>query len=120
VPVTREGRYYGDPTPSAAILPSASRGIGTSNLAVGGSEDARRLVATLVITDRGAAGVLDVSLQESVDGTNWDTCGAFPQKNAAGSHRRAFPVTPGSSLRWAWTVAGNAITFAVSDVGGYV
>jgi hypothetical protein len=120
MPITTDRRFYGDSDPaSRASLDPASRGTGSANAATGGAENARRLVATLNVTDKGAAGVLDVSLQESIDGTNWDTVGAFPQKNANGTHRKSFAVTPGASLRWAWTVAGNAVVFAVEDVRQY-
>jgi hypothetical protein len=120
MPITSERRFYADSEPAPrAALASESRDTGSDTAAVGGAENARRLVATLNVTDKGAAGVLDVSLEESIDGTNWDSVGAFPQKNADGTHRRAFDVTPGASLRWAWTVAGNAVVFAVEDVRQY-
>jgi hypothetical protein len=63
----------------------------------------------------GTTPALDVLLQDSLDGVNWNTIGTFAQKTAAS--REVVNVTSpfAKRLRIGWTIAGTtpSFTFAV-------
>lgn len=97
-------------------LASASRAVGTANGTAFTVADAQEINARLNITDHNG-GTLDASLQGSVDGTNWDTIGSWPQKSGAnGTHSKVFGVRGYRQARWAWTVATAAVTFQIDQV----
>jgi hypothetical protein len=63
----------------------------------------------------GTTPVLDVLIQDSLDGTNWNTIGTFAQKTAT-SREVVNVTTPfAKRLRVSWTIAGAgaSFTFAV-------
>lgn len=63
----------------------------------------------------GTSPTLDVVVEDTLDGTNWNTIGTFAQKTAAG--REVVNITGlfSDTLRVRWTVAGTtpSFTFAV-------
>jgi hypothetical protein len=64
----------------------------------------------------GTTPTLDVVLEDSLDGTNWNTVKAFAQKIAAG--REVVNVLPadqfGQPLRMRWTIGGGTPSFTFS------
>lgn len=111
-----QGRYFPEPeTRTDAAIASAARtatGVGTAF----DTQGARQFDATLTISAAGGTTpTLDVRLETTVDGTNWHTVAAFPQKNATGTDAKPF-VGLGEQCRWAWTIAGTtpSFTFAIS------
>lgn len=59
----------------------------------------------------GTSPTLDVVVEDSLDGTNWNTVGTFAQKTAAG--REVIDVTSPFSdrLRVRWTIGGTTPSF---------
>ena len=84
-------RHYQEPeTRADAALASAARAASGTGPAFG-TEDLVNLEATLDVTAvSGTSPTLDVRLETTVDGTNWDTVAAFPQRTATGQRGKAF------------------------------
>lgn len=86
--------------------------------AVAGFGDKVTLRVQLSITAAsGTAPTLDVVLEDTIDGTNWNVVGTFGQKTAAG--REVVNITSPFSdrLRARWTVAGTTPSFTFSVLG---
>jgi hypothetical protein len=118
--VTRAGRVFSTPEDATRAGVAGGARTATANGTPFDTEDALAISATLAITAvAGTTPTLDVKLQESVDGTNWNDVGAFPQKTGSGTHGRTFgPLTPGSQCRWVWTIGGSAgpsFTFSIDN-----
>lgn len=80
-----------------------------------GFEVASTLRAQLDVTAAaGTTPTLDVVLEDTLDGTNWNTVGTFTQQVAAG--REVINVTGlfTDRLRVRWTVAGVGASFTFS------
>lgn len=78
---------------------------------------AKTLRAQLNVTAAGGVGpTLDVLIEDSLDGTNWNTIGTFSQKTAVS--REVINVTNPFSeqLRARWTIGGTTPTFTFSIV----
>jgi hypothetical protein len=70
-----------------------------------------------VTAHAGTTPTLDVVLETSVDGTNWDQVGAFPQVTGDVAGRGKAFAGLGRKCRWKWTIggtAGQSFTFAVA------
>ncbi len=85
---------------------------------VAGFGDRVSLRAQLNVT--GAAGTsptLDVVIEDTLDGTNWNVLGTFTQRTAAG--REVINITGlfTDRLRVRWTVGGTAPSFTFSVLG---
>lgn len=98
-------------------LASAARGASGVGAAFA-TEDVVNIEATLAITAHaGTTPTLDVRLETSVDGVNWDTVAAFPQFTGDVAARGKAFAGIGRQCRWAWTIGGTAgpsFTFAIA------
>lgn len=98
-------------------LASAARGASGTGAAFD-AEDVVNIEATLAVTAHaGTAPTLDVVLETSVDGTNWDQVGAFPQQTGDVAGRGKAFAGLGRKCRWKWTIGGSAgqsFTFGVT------
>lgn len=114
--VTGAGRFYRTPEGAARAAVAAGARTTTATGTPFNTEDAIAFSAKLSITAAsGTTPTLDLKLQESVDGTNWNDVAAFPQKTGAGTHSKTFgPLTPGSQCRWSWTIGGTTPSFNFS------
>lgn len=111
-PIDTRGRFFRDTeSRDDCNLVSAVRttsGTGTA-FVVG---EAIELEATLVITAAsGTSPTVDVRLETTVDGTNYDTVAAFPQQTTTQAGRGKVFAPLGQSCRWAWTIAGTTPSF---------
>jgi hypothetical protein len=84
--------------------------------------DAGRVAAKLrfqlnVTAASGTSPTLDVVVEDTLDGTNWNTVGTFAQRTAAG--RQVIDITSPFSgrLRVRWTIGGTSPSFTFSVVG---
>lgn len=96
---------------------SAARTTSGNSGSLDGYGAATTLRAQLEVTaSSGTSPTLDVILEDSLDGTNWNTVGTFTQ--ATGATREVINVTTpfGPYLRVSWTVAGTtpSLTFSVT------
>ncbi len=99
-----------------AAVASAARTTAGNSGELGDYSGAGSLRAQLDVTaSGGTTPTLNVLIEDSLDGTNWNTVGTFAQKVAAG--REVLNVTSpfARRLRVSWTIAGGtpSFTFAV-------
>lgn len=94
------------------VVASAARTTSSNTAALTGWGAAVRLRAQLNVTAAsGTTPTLDVVIEDSLDGTNWNTVGTFVQKTTTG--REVIIVTNmfAEQLRVRWTVAGTTPSF---------
>lgn len=108
MPVDTRGRYYADEEarPDADLASGTRTASGTG--AAFATHEALAFEATLAVT--AATGTLDVRLETTVDGANWDTVAAFPQAAAPLTRGKVFGPL-GDQCRWAWTIGGATPSF---------
>ena len=104
------------PASIVTLLASGARTATVTGAAVIGLADARQLVIQLNVTAvTGTVPLLDVVVQDTVDGTNWNTIATFAQATAV--TREVIRVTTAftDQLRVVGTIAGTtpSFTFAV-------
>jgi hypothetical protein len=97
------------------FVESAARTASGDSGPQGGFGDERTLRAQLDVTAAAGTGpTLDVVLEDTLDGANWNVIGTFAQKTAPG--REVINVTAPFTdrLRARWTVGGTAPSFTFS------
>lgn len=97
------------------LVASAARTTSSDSGALDGYGPAVRAVVQLDVTAAsGTSPTLDVVVEDTVDGTNYNTVATFAQKVAAG--REAVRVTTpfSDTLRVRWTIAGTTPSFTFS------
>lgn len=95
-----------------ALVQSAARTTSGSSAASTGYAASTTLRAQLNVTAAaGTSPTLNVLVEDSLDGSNWNTIGTFAQKTAAG--REVINVTTpfADRVRISWTVAGTSPSF---------
>lgn len=102
------------------LAASAARTASGSSAATGGFSGFPKLRCQLDVTAAsGTSPTLDVVIEDTLDGTNYNAIGTFTQRTAAG--RQVIDVTSpfADSVRARWTVGGTtpSFTFSVIVVG---
>lgn len=100
---------------TTTIAASAARTISGDTGTLPGYGPAESLRAQLDVTAAsGTSPTLNVVLEDTLDGTNWNVIGTFAQRTAAG--REVITVTTPFSdqLRARWTVGGTTPSFTFS------
>lgn len=110
-PQDAQGRYTPDAEARTAADVSSAARTATGTGTAFDTSDLVALFATLTVSARsGTNPTLDVTLETTVDGTNWYTAGSFTQKTATGSEAKAFGAL-GPQCRWKWTIGGTTPSF---------
>lgn len=94
------------------LAQSAARTTSGSSAEAAGYAAATTLRAQLNVTAvAGTSPTLNVVIEDSLDGTNWNTIGTFAQKTANG--REVINVTTpfADRVRISWTIAGTTPSF---------
>ncbi len=93
------------------VVASASRTATGNSATLSGYGGANTLRAQLDVSAASASDTLDVVIQDTLDGTNWNTIGTFAQKTATG--REVINVTTpfADRIRVLWTIGGTAPDF---------
>ncbi|MDP9474435.1 MAG: hypothetical protein M3R38_01830 [Actinomycetota bacterium] len=95
--------------PSAARTASGDSGIWT------GFSDSSTLRAQLDVTAFAGTGpTLDVVIEDSLDGTTWNTLVTFSQKTGGGRQVVDYTAPFADRLRARWTIGGTAPSFTFS------
>lgn len=97
------------------LVASAARTASGDSGALPGWGHADTIRAQLEITAFSGTGpALDVVIEDTLDGTNWNTIGTFAQ--GTGTAREVINITSpfSETLRVRWTVAGTAPSFTFS------
>lgn len=105
------------PKAHAVLLASAARTASGNSGTQAGLAGAPKLRAQLNVTAAGGTSpTLDVVIEDTLDGSNWNTIGTFAQKTAAG--REVINVTNpfADTVRARYTVGGTSPTFTFSVV----
>lgn len=101
-----------------SFVESAARTASGDSGAVAGFGDKVSLRAQLNITAAsGTAPTIDVVLEDTIDGTNWNVVGTFAQKTAAGREVINITLPFSDRLRARWTVAGTTPSFTFTVLG---
>lgn len=97
------------------LVASAARTASGDTGNIGGWGHASSIRAQLDVTDAsGTAPTLDVTIEDTLDGINWNVIGTFAQKTVAG--REVINITGlfSQDVRVRWTVAGTGPSFTFS------
>ncbi len=101
---------------TATPVPSAIHTTSGSSASLTGYGRAHRLIAELNVTAvEGTSPTLDVVIEDTLDGTNWNPIGSFTQKRGTDREvlRIAHPFTDRLRARWALGGTAPRFTFAV-------
>lgn len=116
--LSSDKRYIEGPVAASRFNVAAQNIVASSNSTAVDVEDEAELHVTMAIgTVTGTNPTLDVTVQASVDGTNWQTVGTFPQKTDANSDSsHSIAVAPlGVKVRYKWVIGGtDTPTFPVT------
>ena len=97
---------------TVTALASAARTTSSNSGALLGFGDWSKFRAQLAVTAAsGTTPTLDVVIEDSLDGTNWNTVATFTQKTAAGVQAADVTGLFGDQLRVRWTIAGTTPSF---------
>lgn len=102
---------------SETLVASAARGASGDSGALRGFASARTLRVQLDVTapPSGTSPTLDVVVEDTIDGVNFNTIGTFAQRTAVG--RQVIDITTpfSDTVRIRWTIGGGtpSFTFAV-------
>jgi hypothetical protein len=84
----------------------------SDNVRAYGGESVRAQL--LISAVSGTAPTLNVLIEDTLDGTNYNTIGTFAQKTAAGREVINISVPFAENLRVSWTIAGTNPSFTFS------
>lgn len=107
-------RYRGVELDFAGSAARTATANGTTQVANSGDAEAMR-IQLAVTAASGTTPTLDVVIEDSLDGTNWNTIGTFTQKTT--TSREVINITTpfADKVRARWTIAGTtpSFTFAI-------
>ena len=104
------------PNSNDALEASTTQTATGNSATVGGFAAARNLIAQLNVTAAsGTTPTLNVVIQDTVDGTNWNTILTFTQAVAVGIQVARLSTAFTDQIRVLWTIGGTtpSFTFAV-------
>lgn len=111
---TRSRWYNSAETRTEADVASATK-TATGNGTAFNTDDVASLSATLAVSAAsGTAPTLDVSLETTVNGTDWLTVAAFAQQTGTQTGLTKVFGPLGAQCRWKWTIAGTTPSFTLS------
>lgn len=108
MPLLGGNPYYSQDTLAASAARTAPGATGALT-GYGGASTLR--VQLNVTAASGTAPTLDVIIQDSVDGTNWNTIGTFTQKVAAAREVINITTPFADTIRVNWAIAGTGPSF---------
>lgn len=97
------------------LVPSAARTASGDSGKLNGWGSAKTIRAQLEVTAAsGTSPTLDVVIEDTLDGVNWNDVGSFTQKTAAGRQVIDITVPFSETLRIRWTIGGTSPSFTFS------
>ena len=100
---------YPSPGVTDTLAASAARTVtGNSGVLSGYGASTTLRVQLDVTAASGTTPTLDVLIQDTLDGTNWNTIGTFAQKIAVGREVVNITTPFADGLRASWTIGGSA------------
>ena len=105
------------PASTVTLLASAARTTTAAGTAVTGFAAARLLVLQLEVTAAsGTSPLLDVIVEDTVDGTNFNTIATFAQKTGAAREVIRLTTAFTNTLRVSYTIAGTTPSFTFNVI----
>lgn len=99
------------------LVASAARTTSGESAVLSGFDDADTLRAQLNVTAAsGTTPSLTVLIEDTLDGTNWNTVGSFSAKTAAGREVINASGPFANDIRVRWTITGTTPSFTFSVV----
>lgn len=99
------------------LVASAARTSSGQTAALANYGPAKTIRAQLEVTAAsGTSPTLDVVIEDSLDGSNWNVVGAFAQKTTAGREVINITTPFADRLRVRWTTGGTSPSFTFSVV----
>jgi hypothetical protein len=118
MPAAADQHYYRGPVADASVALASATQTATGSSAAIQAEDITFVYARLNITAAsGTSPTLALTLQGTVDGTNWYTVGqAVATQTGVATISQGFPANA-KQLRWTWTIGGTtpSFTFAIDQ-----
>lgn len=118
--VNTENRYVGfrtskrGATEDEVLVASAARTTSSQTATLNGYDDVKSLRAQVDVTAAsGTTPTLDVVIEDTLDGSTWNTVGTFTQQTAV-SRQVIDVATLGRRLRVRWTIGGTTPSFTFS------
>lgn len=97
------------------LVASAARTTSGDDGGSAGWDAAKTIRAQLDVTAAsGTSPTLDVVIEDTLDGTNWNVIGTFAQKTAAGREVINITTPFSNRARTRWTIGGTAPSFTFS------
>lgn len=97
------------------VVTSAARTTSGNSGVLGGYGPPKTIRAQLDVTAAsGTVPTLDVVIEDTLDGTNWNAVGTFAQKGAAGREVINVTIPFAEQLRVRWTIGGTTPSFTFS------
>lgn len=99
------------------IVPSAARTTTGASEVSSGYGDSATLRAQLQVTAVAGTGpTLNVLIEDTVDGTNWNTIGTFAQQAAAGREVINVTIPFADRIRVSWSIGGTTPSFTFNVI----
>lgn len=97
------------------LVASAARTASGNTAALPGWGHAKTLrIQSDVTAASGTTPTLDVVIEDTLDGTNWNTIATFAQKTAAGREVVNVTIPFSETIRARWTIGGTTPSFTFS------
>lgn len=99
------------------VVASAARTASGNSSAVAGYGPIESIRAQLNVTaSSGSSPTLDVTIEDSLDGTNWNTVGTFTQKTTTGRQVINVAEPFSDNVRVKWVIGGSSPSFTFDVV----
>lgn len=96
------------------VVASAAKTSSGNSGVLSGYGSTKSIRAQLDLTAVTAGTTLDVTIEDSLDGTNWNTIGTFTQATTTATRQVINVTTPfADRVRVKWVVVGTSYTFSV-------
>lgn len=106
---------YTSPGTTEDLVASAARTASGNSGTLGGWGAVKTIRAQLDVTAVSGVGpTLDVVIEDTLDGTNWNVIGTFAQKTAAGREIVTITSAFSDTIRVRWTIGGTTPSFTFS------
>lgn len=103
----------------ASAARTANGDTGVVAFGAGGAPSGNLRIQLDVTAASGTSPTLNVVVEDTLDGTNWNTVGTFAQRTAAGREVVNITTPFADRLRVRWTVGGTTPSFTFSVVAYY-
>ncbi len=103
------------PNATDTLAASVARTTSASSVPLAGFNAAKNLVVQLAVTAAsGTTPTLNLVIEDTVDGINWNTIATFAQMTATGAAAQRVTMPFTDQIRATWTIGGTTPSFTFS------